>query len=206
MYVALRDSYVAYVIFSGVTEKYPSWFEEEIYHDNVIMDEDRYSFYVYSDERNMGYYEKQLIEDYSVFLRKPDGEVHVTDWDTFSELYRVFRFDEFTHSGLAALHGDCIEYVECQGGTLPKGYPIWFYDYFTEALNYPQDGETFFFYDSNRHTLKASRDSIEVTAGGDVTVTEHCVFLLNKHGEIRGMRYDEFLKYYDPNPTLGIDF
>jgi hypothetical protein len=202
MKVALRGSYVEYVIFAGVTEKYPPWFEEELY-DTISLDESRYTFWVHRDERNMNYYEKQLVEDYSVFLRKPNGEVHVTDWDIFSELYMAFTYSEFNHSGIAALYEDTIDYVEAKAGVLPAGYPIWFYEYFTEAFNYPQDEKTFFFYDINEHVIKASRDSMEITAGGDVTITEHCVFLRNKFGEIRGMTYYEFLKYYDDNPKRG---
>lgn len=202
MNVALRGSYVEYVIFAGVTEKYPLWFEEEMY-DTVSLDESRYTFWVHRDERNMAYYEKQLVEDYSVFLRKPDGEVHVTDWDVFSELYLAFTYSEFTHSGIAALRDDTIEYVEAQAGSLPLGYPEWFYEHFTEAFNYPQDEKTFFFFDTNKHALKASRDSMEITAGGDVTIREHCVFLRNKFGEIRGMTYNQFLRHYDPEPDIG---
>jgi hypothetical protein len=151
----------------------------------------------------MEYYEKQLVEDYSVFLRKSNGEIHLTDYDVFGDMYMAFTYNEFTHSGIAALHEDCIEYVEAKAGVLPAGYPLWFYEYFTEAFNYPQDTKTFFFYDTDQHVLKASRGSMEVTAGGDVTITEHCVFLRNKYGEIRGMTYREFLKYYDDDPEIG---
>lgn len=202
MRAALRNSYVQYVIFMGATEKYPSWFKKDIY-NRIIINESNYAFWVYSDERTHDYYEKQLIEDYSVILRKPNGEIFVTDYDVFQELYIAFRYDSFTNSGIAALEEDCIEYVECQGGVLTDGYPTWFYEYFTEALNYPQDDKTFFFYDTNKNSLTASRDCLKVTVGdGDVTVTEHCVFLRNKYDEIRGMTYDEFLKYYDPDPKI----
>ncbi len=202
MRVALRNSYVEYVLFSGVTEKYPPWFEDELY-NTICLDDSRYTFWVNRYERTADYYEKQLVEDYSVFLRKPNGEIHVTDYDVFSDLYTAFTYNEFTHSGIAALHEDCIEYVECQPGVLPAGYPEWFYEYFTEAFNYPQDGTTFFLFDQNKHMPTASRDSIKITADGDVEVTEHCVFLRNKFGEIRGMTYKQFLIYYDPKPRLG---
>lgn len=205
MNVALRGTYVEYVVYMGVTESYPRWFEKML-DEAIFTDESNYTFYVDRLERRPDYYEKQLIENYSVFLRKPNGEVHVTDYDVFTDLYTVFRWDYFTNSGIAALIGDCIEYVECKGGVLPAGYPNWFYEYFTEAFNYPQDEETVFIFDSEIHTLKASRNWLEATAGGYVTVTEHCVFLRNKHGEIRGMRYDDFLKYYDPEPREGIDY
>lgn len=202
MRVALRGSYIEYVIFMGVTERYPSWFAEELY-ECTYTDESRFTFWIPDGERRIDYYEKQLIEDYSVFLRKPNGDVHVTDYDVFSELYIAFRYDAFTNSGIAALEQDCIDYVEAQAGVLPAGYPEWFYEYFTEAFNYPQDEKTFFFYDANKHSLTASRDSMEITAGGDVIITEHCVFLRNKYGEIRGMTYTQFLKYYDPDPQIG---
>jgi hypothetical protein len=204
MKAALRGSYVEFVTFMGVTERYPPWFAEEIY-DKVLINESNYAFWVYEHERTMDWYEKQLIEDYSVILRKPNGEFFVTDWDVFQDLYETFKYNVFTNSGIAALQEDCIDYVECQGGALSDGYPAWFYEYFTEALNYPEDEKTFFFFDSEKKELKASRECIEVTAGGDVTVTEHCVFLHNKYGEIRGMRYDDFLKYYDPDPQIGED-
>lgn len=201
MRVALRDSYVEYVFFMGVTERYPLWFEEELY-ECTYTDEGRYTFWVPLDQRKPSYYEKQLVEDYSVFLRKPNGEVHVTDYDTFTDMYITFRYDAFTNSGIAALEQDCIEYVEAHAGKLVDGYPEWFYEHFTEAFNYPQDGKTFFFFDKDKRILTASRDSMEITAGGDVEVTEHCVFLRNKFGEIRGMTYNQFLKYYDPNPRF----
>jgi hypothetical protein len=202
MRVALRNSYVEFVIFMGITEKYPLWFEEELY-ECTYTDESRYTFWIPDGERNCQYWDKQLVEDYSVFLRKPNGEVHVTDYDTFTELYITFRYDAFTNSGIASLEGDCIDYVEAQAGILPAGYPEWFYEYFTEAVNYPQEDKTFYFYDNNRHDLKVTKDSMEITDGGDVTITEHCVFLRNKFGEIRGITYKQFLKYYDPDPELG---
>ena len=202
MRVAFRNSYVEYVFFMGSTEKYPPWFAEELY-DSTFEDESNFTFWVPMEERRPDYYEKQLVADYTVFLRKPNGEIHVTDYDVFQELYHVFKYDAFTNSGIAAYAQDCIEYVECRPGVLPTGYPEWFYAYFTEAFNYPQDEKTFFLYDTDQHCLVAVRDSIEVSAGGDVTVKEHCVFLHNKFGEIMGMTYDEFLKYYDDDPHFG---
>lgn len=205
MRVALRGSYVEFVIFEGITEKYPSWFHKEM-DKNIYMDESRFTFWIPVEERRPDYYEKELVEDYSVFLRKPNGDIHVTDYDVFTDLYTAFRFDSFINSGLAALKEDCIEYVECKPEGMPRwdSYPIWFYEYFTEAFNFPQDDGTIFIYDSEERTLTASRDCIEVTAGGSATVTEHCVFLRNRFGEIRAMRYDEFLKYYDPTPNEGM--
>lgn len=202
MKAALRDSYVEFVVFMGLTEKYPMWFEKEMEY-TVVQDESRYTFWIPQDERKPDYWEKELIEDDSVFIKKSNGEVHVTDSKTFIMLYQVFKYDDFTNSGIAAFEDDCIEYVECQAGVLPAGYPAWFYEYFTEAINLPGEDETIFFYDADKHDLVASRDSINVTVSGEVTVVEHCVFLRNKFGEIMGMRYDEFLKYYDPEPEIG---
>jgi hypothetical protein len=203
MRVALRGSYIEFVIFTGVTERYPSWFNKILY-DDIIVDENRYTFWVPVDERMPDYYEKQLIEEYSVFLRKPNGEVHLTDYDVFTDMYINFKFNAFTNSGIAAFEQDCIEYVECKAGVIPAGYPVWFYEYFTEAINFPQDGETIYFYDETEHALKATRGSLIATAGaGQASVTKHCIFLRNKHGEIRGMDYKDFLKYYDPDPKLG---
>lgn len=199
MIAALRGSYIEYVVYKGVTERYPYWFKREL-DKNIFTDDSRYTFYVPIDERRPDYYEKQLVEDYSIFLRKPSGEVHVTDYDTFSDLYHEFIYDTFTNSGVAALEEDCIEYVECRPGILPAGYPEWFYEYFTEAINFPKDELTIFLYDKETNCLTASRGSLLVTAGGAASVTEHCVFLRNKFGEIRGMRYGDFLKYYDPGP------
>jgi hypothetical protein len=202
MKAALRDSYIEFVLFMGMTEKYPLWFEKEMEY-TVFQDESRYTFWVPMGERRPDYHEKTLVEDYSVFLRKPNGEVFVTDYDVFRGMYTTFQYNAFTNSGIAAFDDDCIEYVECKAGVLPAGYPNWFYEYFTEAINFPPDGETIYFYDSDRHRLTASRDSIIVSVDGEASVTSHCVFLRNKFGEIRGMRYDDFIKYYDPRPQLG---
>lgn len=184
MEAALRGSYVEFVIFAGITEKYPLWFEEEMY-ECVHMDESRYTFWVPNGERKPDYYDKQLVEDYSVFLRKSTGEIFVTDYDAFTEMYTTFRFDRFTNSGIAAFTDDCIEYVECTGGALTREYPAWFYEYFTEAVNFHE--QTILFCDAN----------------GDITVDGHYIFLRNKHGEIKGMSYDEFLKYFDDDPIIG---
>lgn len=185
MKAALRDSYIEFVTFMGITEKYPLWFEKELC-DTIYMDEHRYTFWVPKEERKIDYYEKTLVEDYSVFLKKPNGDIFVTDYDIFSDLYTSFRYDAFTNSGIAAFNEDCIEYVECTGGLLTREYPVWFYEYFTEAVHFPQEQE-----------------SILIFEDGEVSVNTHCVFLRNKFGEIKGMLYDEFLKYYDPNPIIG---
>lgn len=198
MYVGLRNSHVEYVMYMGFTERYPFWFEREL--DNTVFyDDSRYTFWVPMHERRPDYYEKQLVEDDSVFIRKPNGEVHVTDYDTFRTLYQEFEYDETTNSGMASLRADCIEYVECHPGELRDDYPEWFYEYFTEALNFPKDDQTIYFFDEEDYIVKASRGGIEVAAGGEAIVTAHSVFLRNKRGEVRGMLYSDFIKYYDPN-------
>lgn len=202
MRTALRGSYVDVVFFMGIHEKYPLWFQEEL-HNNIFMDDHRYTFYVHHEERSVNYYEKTLVEDYTVFLRKPTGEIHVTDYDTFVDLYYVFRNDEFTNSALAALHTDTIEYVECNGGELTYGYPEWFEQFFTESLTTPDYSETIFMYQNNEETIQIclNEDTVLVRINGDTSVTSRCVFLCNRFGEIRGMGWQEFLKYYDPDPA-----
>lgn len=198
MIAALNGSYVEYVIFNGCTEKYPAWFAEELY-ECTYTDESRFTFWIPSDERDPDYHEKQLIEDYSVFLRKPTGEIHVTEYDTFQKLYTQFTYDKFTNSGIAAFISDCIEYVECWGGVLSKEYPDWFYEFFTEAVNLPQ-GETVYFHDHDMSTNTSRGPFLEVSDDGQVSVDGHCVFLRNRLGEIKGMFYGEFRKYYDDDP------
>lgn len=201
MRAAIRGSYVEFVIFNGVTERYPTWFIEELY-DCTFVDESRFTFWVPSDERRIDYYEKQLVEDYSVFIRKTDGEIHVTDYDIFHTLYTTFRYDSFTNSGIAAFNEDCIEYVECSGGVLAKEYPSWFYEFFTEAVHFPQ-GESIFFNNHNTSSGLERGPFLEVNDDGEVTVDERSVFLRNKVGEIKGMLYSNFIKWYDDDPKLG---
>jgi hypothetical protein len=105
MRAALRDSYIEFVLFMGMTEKYPLWFEKEMEY-TVCQDENRYTFWVPMDERKPDYYDKQLVEDYSVFLRKPNGEVFVTDYDVFSSMYTTFYYNAFNNSGIAAFDED----------------------------------------------------------------------------------------------------
>jgi len=199
MRVALKDSYVEFVIFMGTTEKYPLWFERKL-DECAYTDESRFTFWVTKEERRPDYYEKQLIEDYSVFLRKSNGDMHITDYDVFQNLYITFRHDAFTNSGIAAFESDCIEYVECQSGMLSVAYPTWFYEYFTESVNFP-NGETLFFRDKHNNTTKVERGPfMEIDQYGGVSVDEHCVFLRNKFGEIKGMLYSEFKKFYDDDP------
>lgn len=189
MLVALRDSYVEFVTFMGVTEKYPLWFQKILYR-SIYMDASRYTLYVDRSERRPDYYEKKLIESHSVFIKKPNGDTHVTDYDVFSDLYVSFRYDSFTNSGIAALEEDTIEYVECLPGVLSREYPGWFYEYYTETMNHPHNNE-----DAERF--------IRPSVNGQASVSTHCVFLRNKFGEIRGMDYYDFIKYYDPDPKVG---
>lgn len=203
MIAALNGKYVEYVCYMGVTEKYPQWFEEELY-DSVYLDEDRYTFWQPEWGRDVDYYDKTLVEDYSVFIRKPNGEIHVTDYDVFKDLYTTFTYSAFTNSGIAAFNEDCIEFVECHGGILPAGYPEWFYEYFTEAINFPTHRETVYVLNEDVK-ITSSRDFLEISIDGDVTVVQHCVFLRNRFGEIRGMTYSEFKRYYDDNPIEGVN-
>lgn len=205
MLAALRGSYVEFVVYNGVTERYPSWFSEELY-DCTYTDESRYTFYAPPHQRDVDYYEKQLVEDYSVFIRKPNNMVHLTDWETFHSLYQEFRFDKFTNSGIAALQDDCIEYVECYGGIIAREFPEWFYEYYTEAVNLPQSGETIFLRDAHDHdtsTWDKRGPYLSVSETGEVSVDERSVFLRNRFGEIRPMLYTEFIKYYDDDPEIN---
>lgn len=185
MRASLQGSYVDFVIFMGETERYPKWFQREL--DKCIYtDESRYTFWVDRDERKPDYYEKKLVEEFSIIIRNSSGDIHVTDYDIFQDLYITFRYDAFTNSGLAAFEEDSIEYVECMPGILDAGYPHWFYEYFTEAVNLPDEFDGFM--------LFSDRD--------EVKVTEHCVILRNRFDEIRTMTYKEFSRYYDDSPSL----
>jgi hypothetical protein len=183
MQVALQGSYVEFVTFMGVAEKYPPWFQEVLY-SSTYMDNSRYTLYIDKSERRPDYYEKKLIENYSIFIRKPNGETHVTDLDVFQDLYVSFRYNVFTNSGIAALEEDTIEYIEYQPGVSTAEYPLWFYEYYTEAKHHPN----------------GNRDA-ELLVG--TSIPTHCVFLRNKFGEIRGMKYSDFIKYYDIDPKVG---
>lgn len=200
MRAAMHGSYVEFVVFMGMTEKYPPWFEKQL-NECAYTDESRFTFWVDKNERRPDYYEKKLIEDFSVFLRKSNGEIHVTDYDVFQNLYITFRQDGFTNSGLAAFEEDCIEYVECTGGMLSVAYPDWFYEYFTEVINLPDDETVFIPEDSHRISIDGG-PFLEIDEFGGVSVDSHCIFLRNKYGEIRGMSFEDFSKHYDYDPEL----
>lgn len=186
MKAALRGKYLDAVYFMGINEKYPYWFAEELY-DAIFTDESRYTFWVDRHSRRPDYHEKTLIEDYSVFLRKEDGTIFVTNYDQLDEMYTIFRTDKFTNSGLVAFNEDVIDYVECHGGS--SFYSMdddWFYEYFTEVVNHPQDEESIFFTNTDQ----------------GITVNQHCAVLMNKYGEIRAMEWRKFLKFYDIDPGM----
>lgn len=201
MKAALRGSYLEYVIFMGMSEIYPPWCAEELYR-SAYLDESRFTMWMPKEERRADYHEKELIELYSVFLRKPNGDLFLTDLDICSELYTTFSYDALTNSGIVAFNDDCIEYVKCVGGVLSDKYPNWFYEYFTEALNYPY-AETIYIRDDDELRLASTKGPFLEVRNGEITVTSPCVFLRNKYGEIKGMGYDDFLKHYDPDPKIG---
>lgn len=204
MKAALRGSYVEFVIYNGVTERYPEWFANELY-ECTHTDESRFTFYVFQGERRPDYHEKQLIEDHSVFLRKPNGEVHLTDYDVFKSLYHVYIYDGFTNSGIAALKEDSIDYVECVGGVLLKEYPAWFYEFYTEAVNLP-GGETVYIHDAHDHDTSYGKfrgPYLSVSENGEISIDSHSVFLRNRFGEIRAMYYHDFKRFYDPDPEIN---
>lgn len=185
MKAALRGRYVEVVFFMGTEERYPDWFMEEIY-DATYTDESRYTFWVDRFQRRPDYHEKQLVEDYSVFIRKGNGEVFVTDYDAYQQVYHTFMYDGFNNWALAGFNEDVIDYVECHGGIGTSGYPDWFYEYFTESLNNPQDNESIYISD----------------ICGELVVVEHCAVLRNMHGEIKVLPWNKFLLFYDPNPEF----
>lgn len=204
MLAALRGSYVEYVTYTGITEKYPVWFHREIL-DDIYMDQNRFTFWAPEEERGTDYYEKTLVEDYSVFLRKTDGSVLCTTYDVFSDLYVIFKYDAFTNSGMAAFKEDTIEYVECQPGVLSREYPDWFYEFFTEAAHFPQEEESIFIFDvdTTDTPLRSSKygvEEMEMGEVGQVSVDDHCVFLRNHLNEIMHMEYYKFLEMFNPGP------
>lgn len=207
MRAVLHGSWVDYVVYMGLNERYPKWFEEEVL-DDIYMDEHRYTFWMPRSERPWDYYEKDLVETDSVFLRKPNGEVFRTTKYVFEQLYVIFLYDGYSNYGIAAYEEDCIEYVECQPGVLNNGYPDWFYEYFTEALHFKDGNESIFIYEldnTNPPITSNSKDIVEPLDNdiGQVAVDRHCVFLRNFLGEIRHMDYVDFIKYYHPGPLGG---
>lgn len=174
----LKEGVVDYVIFSGMDESYPGWFTREL-DRGLYEDESRYIRYLPPAERNVDYYDKTIIEDYSVFLRKDNGDVHCTSYDTFESLYLVLEHNSRTNSGVAGFREDCIEIVECHGG-VPGAYPSWFFDYFKDGITIESEEETILFYDDI----------------GEISLTGYSVFLRNKYNEIAHMDGETFDKFY----------
>jgi hypothetical protein len=185
MFAALRGTYVQFVVFMGVSERYPKWFIEEI-SNRVFSDDSRFCFWTPPPERELDYYEKELIEMYSIVVRKPDGSTHVMEQHTFTELYEVFQYNKSLNGGRAAFHEDIIEYVECVGGTMLDIYPPWFYEFFTECINHPDGTETYL---------------LDIDGNGGLIIGGNYVVLRNKLGEVKPMLYLDFLKHYDPLTT-----
>ena len=179
---ALREGVVDYVIFAGTwemtTSQYPRWFQEEVM-DGILVDENRYTRYIEKPERSMDYYDKTLVDYDTVFLRKPDGDIHSTTYDVFEELYISLDTNPRTNSGIAAFREDTIEIVECHGG-LPEAYPSWFYNFFSEGIVIADHDETILFYGDDR----------------EISIKGHCYFLRNKNGQIAFMEKETFDKYY----------
>lgn len=207
MKAVLHGSWVDYVIYMGMTERYPEWFQKEVL-DDIYMDEHRFTFWLPEEERPWDYHEKELVESDSVFLRKPNGEIFRTSKYVFEQLYVIFLYDGFSNHGIAAYEEDSIEYVECQPGVLSAEYPDWFYEYFTEAIHFQNCNESIFIFEINTPgnpvTSSTRNQVVPLGSGlGQVAVDTHCVFLRNFLGEIRHMEYSDFLKHYHPGPVGG---
>lgn len=175
---ALKEGVVDYVIFAGDHEQYPRWFREEVL-DGILVDENRYTRYIPRPERSVDYYDKTLVENDTVFLRKPTLEVHCVSYDIFEELYIPLESNPRTNSGMAAFREDTIEVVECHGG-VPMSYPGWFYDYFSDGIVIQGTDQTILFYGEER----------------EITVEGHCYFLRNRMGQIAHMDHETFSKYF----------
>lgn len=180
MIASLKEGVVEYVLFVGVDSgDYPPWFLREI-RNGIYVDESLYTRYIPESERFYDYYDKTVVEDYSVFLRKPDGSVFCTNYDTFTELYSILENVPRTNSGIAAFKEDCIEIVECVNGRLPEAYPEWFFNYFSGGVTMQSHEETILFYGDD----------------GEIQLSSHCVFLRNREGSIAYMDYRQFEAQY----------
>lgn len=178
-FASLKEGVVDYVIFSGEHEQYPRWFKEEVL-DGILVDESRYTRYIPRPERAIDYYDKTIVEHYSVFLRKPESnDIHCTSYDVFEDMYISLEYNPRTNSGIAAFREDTIEIVECFGG-MPYAYPSWFYDYFSDGITIQSHDETILFYGDDR----------------EISVKGHCYFLRNQKGQIAFMDHDTFDRYY----------
>ena len=178
-FASLKEGVVDYVIFAGEDEQYPAWFKREVL-DGILVDENRYTRYIPRPERNMDYYDKTIVDNDTVFLRKPNSsDVHCTSYETFEGLYVSLESNPRTNSGVAAFREDSIEIVECFGG-LPSAYPSWFYDYFSDGIVINDYDETILFYGDDR----------------EISIIGHCYFLKNQRGQIAFMDHETFDKYY----------
>lgn len=179
---ALREGVVDYVIFAGTweetTSQYPRWFREEVL-DGILVDENRYTRYIEKPERSIDYYDKTLVDYDTVFLRKPNGNIHCTTYDVFEELYIPLDVSPRVDGGIAAFREDTIEVVECHGG-LPEAYPSWFYDFFSEGRVIVSPDETILFYGDDR----------------EISIVGTSYFLRNKNGQIAHMDKETFNRYY----------
>lgn len=208
MRAVLHGGWVDYVIYMGITENYPDWFNKEVLND-IYMDESRFTMWQPEEERSWDYYEKDCIESDSVFLRKPNGEIFMTSKYVFDQLYVIFLYDGFSNYGVAAYRDDCIEYVECQPGVVSADHPDWFYEYFTEAVHFQDQKESIFIFDRSSPVVIGSSSNGVISLTGDVgqiSVDSHCVFLRNFLGEIKHMEYSDFLKHYHPGPIGGFSY
>lgn len=193
---AYYESYVDFVIFKGLTEKYPSWFTDEVL-DDLVMDASRYTIWFPNGERPTDYYEKVVVETDSVFLRKPNGTIHMVEYPIFKEMYHTFVYNDFISSGVAAFMEDTIEYVECLPGVLSEEYPDWFYEYFTEVANLP-DEETILW--NNSFDVYTETKGLYLGTEGDITVQDHCVFVRNVAGSIMYVSWENFVRDFNPGP------
>lgn len=203
MAVAARhEAYVDYVLYDGQIAKYPDWFYEEVL-DDIVMDASRYTRWIPREQRAPDYHDKTVVERDSVFLRKHDGRIHMTDYATFQQLYYVFYHNDFLNHGVAAFEEDTIEYVECKPGALPFESPDWFYEYFTEAVNLP-DEETILWNESFNVKTKTEgliwSGFMDGTDEGEIVVDHHCVFLRNFAGSIMYLPWEYFIQDFNPGP------
>jgi len=206
MIAALHEGVVDFVHFMGMTENYPKWFKREVL-DDIFMDSERYTFWVPEDERRSYYYEQILVEDYCVFLRKPDGDVTCVSYEVFENMYTQLTYNAHSNSGVASFIEDTISYVECLPGLISNEYPDWFYEFFTEAVHFPTE-ESIFIYDLDSTKPPITSSSMDIVEPLDestcqVFIDHHCVFLRNHLGEIRHMPYATFKKYYTSGPNWG---
>ena len=111
----------------------------------------------------------------TLMIETTNGRVCVTGKDTFDYLY--FRLSDY----VAALKGDCIEYVRYHPDKELEDYPEWFIDVMEEGW-LTNDYGTFIFLDGDY---------------GNLAMSPNDVVLRNFRGDIRYMSAEEFGKHYD---------